>query len=268
MVTTTLAHVAENKIYRLLCMGGLALIQSICFANFTDNHYFVIFFMSMFLWTNMCYEDATTGLVDIRKILILGMSWMLCSYHIAGGFLVSYLNGLLVWIIFYFFMGIKANYLDDNGDIDEMTVNEHNNLKNTMDMRVPLLPFLLAGMMIMAIVITFFSEYFSGVLYKAQMGDMLYDEFGLPIILVLMIFVTIGVLANACSYRYLMNRKRNQGKIILKPGIGMGDIILFPLIMSFFGDIFSFGMIFISFITAGVYINYKTKQVKEKGDEA
>ena len=40
MVTTTLAHVAENKIYRLLCMGGLALIQSICFANFTDNHYF------------------------------------------------------------------------------------------------------------------------------------------------------------------------------------------------------------------------------------
>ena len=271
MVTTTLARAAENKFYRLLCMAILALLMAVCFANFTDNRYFGIFFLSMLLWTDMCYEDAITGLVDIRKILLLGISWMLCSYHIVGGFFVTYLIGLFVWVSFYFIMGIKANCCQDNSDIEAMPVKEQENLRKRMDKRVPYLPFLLAGMMGMAVILTVFSDYFSGVLYKAQLGDMLYEEFGYPLIPFLMTFMAIGVLIIACIYRYLMKRKRAQGKLILKPGIGMGDIILLPLFMAFFGDFFFTGMMFTSFIAVGGYIYYKNirlRQTKNKGDEA
>lgn len=269
MATTILARVAENKFIRLLCMAVLALIMAICFANFTNNHYFGLCFLSMLLWTDMCYEDATTWLVDIRKILFLGVSLMVCSYRLAGGFFLTYLLGLFVWVMFYFIMGLKANYLRDNSAIEAMSANEQESLRKRMDKRVPYLPFLWTGMIGMAVIVTIFNDYFSGVLYKAQMGDILYEEFGYPVIPLLMVLMAICVLVTACIYRYLMKRKRAQGKLILKPGIGMGDIILLPLFMSFFGDGFFMGMMFISFLAAGGYIYYQNIiQTKNKGDEA
>lgn len=260
MGTSILVRIAENKYYQLILMGVLSLLTTAGLANFSNGRFWTLW-MSMLLVINMCIEDWKTGLIDLRKAFVLFIGLLLCSYHSSISFIFTYALAFFAWQLFYFLNTVVKN-IGNGGQADKEKTG--NVVESIMKTRTPYLPFLLSGIVLAMILITLFADRFRGYLYGRTIDDFLVAALGIygvgTVIIILLLILMI--LKKICCV-WLRHRQK-KGYTVQAAGIGMGDIVILPIFLTFLGDIFFLVTILMSAISAAIYLSLKKYWMKSK----
>lgn len=258
MATSIPARIAGNNCYRFVLGGLLSLFMTVGLVNFSDGRFWVLW-ISMLLFINMCIEDWKTGLIDLRKAVALFTGLMVCSYHSPVSFVFTYVLAFFAWQLFYFFNIVTKNI--GNGTGKEETGEAGGSIMKT---RTPYLPFFFAGIVLAMVLVTMFADKFRGCLYGRTIDDFIVAALGLYGVGIVIIILLLMLIAFKMICHAWLKHREKKGKTVQAAGIGMGDIVILPIFLAFFGDVFFLITMLMSAVSITAYLLWRKYWIKPK----
>lgn len=214
----TKVRTAKNK---LIIMGGFALISSAAYSNYSIN--FLILFIALCIFADMMLEDAKYMTVDIRKTVALGVFLLLASKEPIGNFIFTILVTMLIFRIIYLLAILKYSKKDTNTKTTPNQIIDENN-------PIGLLPSF-------GLAFFFFGAFLQATNFNVPHFILGFQEF----LKVIGIFIAentviwILILGFWFLIEFIVNRYKQSQDIVIVEGLGLGDVIVFPIFAAFLG---------------------------------
>ena len=212
----TKVRTAKNK---LTLMGGFALIGSMAYASYSV--FPMLLFVTLFIFADMMDEDAKYTTVDIRKVAVLGVFFLLASKEPVGNFLFTALMTVFVFRIIYLLAILKYSRRIKKTEI----IGEEKNSLNP----IGLLPSFGIAFFLFGLHLQITNQAEPAFLLGFQNFLKETGTFLSQITLFWIIAVVLWIQLE------LIVRWYKKQKVEIVEGLGMGDVVVFPFFAAFMG---------------------------------
>lgn len=222
------------------------------YLNFVDTKTvcgIICFALGMLLFADMVAEDFLDGMVDIRKALVLAILMCLSTINTFGDYLTEFIAYFIVFRLFYLFMSIlgtlraripRGKIKDGMKSVADGEPEDGDAV--IAESAIPFLPCLYGAL----VVFLFVLMAFHGNIPFVSPLNLAFEttvQF-MPLLTTWKLLgLMTGVLLAFELVSYLINRKYQQ-----VVGMGMGDVFVLPVVVSFLGGIYFTVMFALSFL--------------------